>query len=932
MDEAEATLLHDQLVATKFFVPSSSHPLIPRPHLTTLLLQGLRRKLTLISAPAGFGKTTLLSAWAQSFSQKSPEAPLVAWVSLDESDNESVLFWTYVLTALDNQQPGLCTPHLTYLQAQSTPKPLRYVLQALINTLATKTGQFFLILDDYHVITHPDIHQSLNYLVEHLPPQLHIMLATRADPPLSLSLLRARGEILEIRTNHLRCSPTEAMDFFKVVMGIQLPGNIVQEVTARTEGWLVGLQLLGLSLQGDTASDNLLIEVSGSQRYILDYLMEEVLRRQPQSVQTFLLRTSILERFSASLCDAVLEQTGSQEVIEFLEHSNVFVVPLDGQRHWYRYHALFAEALRSQLGKIEGEAVTDLHRRASHWFARQRYLNEAILHAISARDWLQATDLIEQEYTFTLWSSEHALMRRWLEMLPLEVMRSRPRLCLMYARTLLMVAQYTTMESWLRDAERALRTTLPTSTSSEAPETAAPPSSERAEWNNLLGEIAAYRALITGYHLGDGHTTLAFCEQALVYLSEENLVARASVAYAQSLSYYSIGDISASIQYTRKATALAQAAGDISSTITYLCRTAYSLLIRGKLREAMQVAEEAARLGATPVGLHHAMVCWAYIYLADVLRQQNRLDEALVYALQSVQLSEQTETVVVLYFGLTELMRIYLARGEMEAARSAYQQAEVALAKTYSPYRRAVYVIVEWVQFWLASGALDRAIHWVEELTQNTSTYSPLAREREDIARVRILLAQKNPIEALSLLEPMQIIAEKQERLSHVIEMKVLQALAYQMYRQEQEALNVLAQATRLAESEGYIRCFVDEGVPMATLLSILQEKERIHRPTPYLDTLLAAFRRNSTESVHHSKNTKHPVIVPPLDPLSVRELEVLRLMVRGDSNQEIAATLVLSIDTIKRHVSNIFSKLEAKNRVQAVARARAFGLLSNEP
>ena len=925
----EATLFHEQLLATKFFIPSPSHPLIPRPHLTSLLLQGLRRKLIFISAPAGFGKTTLLSAWAQSVPEENSEPPLIAWVSLDEGDNEPVLFWTYVLTALDNQQPGLCTPLLTYLQAQPTPTPLWYVLQALINSLVNTARQFFLILDDYHVITTPEIHSSLTYLLEHLPPQLHIMLATRADPPLSLSLLRARGEMLEVRTNHLRCTPEEVMTFFKEVMGIQLSRDVIQKVTARTEGWLVGLQLLGLSLQEYTNPDDLLDEVSGSQRYILDYLMEEVLRRQPPSVQTFLLRTSILERLSASLCDTVLEQTGSQEVIEFLEHSNVFVVPLDGQRHWYRYHALFAEALHSQLEKMEGEAVSTLHLRASHWFAEQKYLNEAVRHAISAHNWSQAADLIEQEYTFVWWSSEHALMRRWLEMLPVEVMRSRPRLCLAYAKTLLMVAPYTAMECWLRDAESALRTIVPTSVG-EVAETGVSPSSERSEWNNLFGEIAAYRALITGYHLGDGHITLAFCEEALVYLSEQNLVARASVAYAQSLAYYSIGDVSASIQCTREAIALAQAAGDTSSIITYQCRMAYSLLARGKLREVAQIAEHAMLLGTTSAGLHNAMVCWAFIYLAEVLRQQNQLDEALVQALQAVRLGEQTETVIVLYFGYTELMRIYLARGEMKAAHSAFQQAEEALAKTYSPYRRAIYVIVEWVQFWLASGALDRAVSWLQELAQDASVHSSMAREREDIARVRILLAQQNPTEALALLEPLQIIAEKQERLSHVIEMKVLQALAYQMCRQEQKALSVLSQVIRLAEPEGYIRCFADEGIPLAILLSILREQERMYRPTPYLDTVLAAFRQNDTTSEHHPEKAGPLMTMPPLDPLSTRELEVLRLMVQGDSNQEIAVTLVLSIDTVKRHVSNIFSKLGVKNRVQAVARARTIGLLSD--
>lgn len=922
----EATLFHDQVLTTKFFVPSSSHPLISRPHLITLLNQSLRRKLTLISAPAGFGKTTLLSSWVQSFSQKTPEAAQVAWVSLDEEDNEPVLFWTYALTALDTLEPGLCTPLLAYLHTQQAP-PLRSVLQALINTLTKRTGQFLLVLDDYHLITEAEVHCSLTYLVEHLPPHLHLILATRADPPLPLALLRARGEVLEVRTNQLRCTPEEVMAFFQEGMGMPLSRDLIQEVTVRTEGWLVGLQLLGLSLQGHTAPSNLLDEVSGSQHYILDYLLEEVLRRQPLSVQAFLLRTSILERLSACLCDAVLEQTGSQQMLEFLERANVFVVPLDGQRCWYRYHALFAQALRSRLEQTEGEAVATLHLRASQWYAEQGSLNEAIRHAISAGDWPQAADLIEHEYAFIWGKSEHALVRRWLEKLPVEIVYARPRLCLAYAKTLFMMAPYPLIERWLHDAETAVRATGPTLTNETADAGARPPS-DRFEWDNLLGEIAAYHAIITGYYLGEGPATLAFCQQALAHLSEQKLLARAEVAYAQSLASHACGDIVASIQSTREATALAQAAGDISSTILYTSRMAYSLLVRGKLHEVVQVAEQAALLGKTPVGLPHAMVCWAYIHHANVLREWNRLEEALSLAFQAVRLSEQTETIVALHLGYTVLMRTYLARGEMDAACLAFQHAEEALAKMYGPYWRDIYVIVEWVQFWLASGAFDRATYWAEQLAQQVEVPSPLVRERQDVARVRILLAQKRPALALSLLEPLQVIAEKQERLSHVIEMKVLQALAYHMHRQEPEALSALSQAVRLAEPEGYIRCFVDEGAPMAALLSRLREQERKHGLTPYMGTLLAAFLHDGRVPERAGLSmTAHPL----RDSLSERELEVLRLMVGGNSNQEIAEALVLSIDTVKRHVSNIFSKLGVKNRVQAVARARIRGLLSDE-
>ena len=936
----EGTLFHDHLLATKFFVPSSSHPLIARPQLTTLLNHSLRRKLTLVSAPAGFGKTTLLSSWVQSFPQMKPQAPLVAWVSLDEDDNEPALFWTYALTALDAVQPGLCTQLLTYLQTQQAPKPpLRNVLQALINSLASRSEQFLLVLDDYHVITQPEVHQSLTYLVEHLPPQLRIILATRADPPLPLSLLRARGEVLEVRTNQLRCIDKEVMAFFKEVMSFPLPADIIQEVTARTEGWLVGLQLLGLSLQRHTNPGDLLDEVNGSQRYILDYLMEEVLRRLPLSVQTFLLRTSILERLSAPLCDAMLELRGSQECLEFLERANVFVVPLDGQRRWYRYHGLFAQALRSRLEQTEGQAVSALHLRASRWYAEQGFLTEAIRHAMSAHDWPRAADLIQQEYTSVWGNHEHAMVRGWLEKLPVEVLRVRPRLCLAYAKTLFMVAPYITIERWLHDAERALRATGATSTTQSA-ETGAHLPPHGPEWENLLGEIAAYRAIITGYYLGEGQSTLAFCQEALAHLPEQNLVVRAEIAYAQSLAYHSRGDIVAAIHSTREATALAQAAGNISSTILYTSRTAYSLLLHGKLHDMVQVAEHAAALGTTPVGLPHAMVGSAYIYHADVLREWNRLDEALELVLQAVRLSEQTETIVTLYLGYTVLMRVYLARGEMEAARSAFQHAEEALAKTYYvPYRRDVYVIVYWMQFWLASGELDRATHWAEELAQQTNVPSPLARERQQVARSRLLLAQKRPTEALLLLEPLQVDAQRQERVSHVIEMKVLQALAYQMRQQEQEARSALALAVRLAEPEGYIRRFVDEGAPMELLLSQLREQERKQGPTPYLDSLLAAFApspRHEKVEVRRVSGTGHPPRDEPtsalLEPLSERELEVLRLLEQGASNQEIAQCLVLALSTVKSHVRTILAKLEASNRTQAVKRARTLGLLPDQP
>src|SRR6266446_1551341 len=530
--------LDEQLLSTKFFVPSSSSALIPRPRLTRLLDEGIGCPLTLVSAPAGFGKTTLLSAWVHALQE---DHPRVAWVSLDEGDNDLVRFWTYVLTALDHVQPGRYRELVSYLHTQQSP-PVQSILTALINRLVEQTEQVVLVLDDYHLITEQAIHRARSYLLDHLPPQLRVILSSRSDPPLPLARLRACGQVLEVRTDQLRCTLEEARVFLREVMGLTLADQELEEVEGHTEGWLVGLRLLGLSLQERTDPGDVLEELHGSQRYILDYLMEEVLRRLPPSVQTFLVRTCVLKRLSASLCDVVLEQTDSQELLEFLEQANLFLVSLDRQRRWYRYHALFAEALRYRLEHTQAELAPALHHRASVWYAEHGQTTEAISHAITAREWPWAADLLEQVSAPIWGNSEHARVRHWLEQLPVEVVRSRPRLCLAYAKTLFMVAPYMTMERWLHDAETALQATVTTSTNETAEPGAFPPS-ERQERDNLLGEIAAYRAIITGYYLGEGHATLACCQQALAHLSAENLLARAEVAYAQSLASHACGDI-----------------------------------------------------------------------------------------------------------------------------------------------------------------------------------------------------------------------------------------------------------------------------------------------------------------------------------------------------------------------------------------------------
>src|SRR6266487_448481 len=446
--EPHDTLVYrEELLSTKFILSACPSPLISRPRLSALLDAGLQHKLTLLSAPAGFGKTTLLSTWAQSDSAGNSH---MAWVTLDEGDNAPRRFWAYVLTALDRCEPGTSAQALQRLYAPEEP-PLEEVLRALINRLAEATTPRTLILDDYQVINEPVIHHQLSYLVEHLPAQLHVMLATRINPPLPLSRWRARGQMLEVRTDQLRATEEEAAALLLQVIGTMPESSLLQEITTRTEGWLAGLRLVGLALQGCADPVCMSQGARGSDRYILDYVSEEVLRQQEPAVYTFLLRTSILSQLTAPLCNAVLERTDSQQVLEELERSNVFVMPLDRQRRWYRYHALFAEALRIHLEQVSGEDVRALHLRASRWYEQEGNITEAVQHALSAYAWEHAADLIESMLQMhPEGTSEGQMVARWMQQLPAEVVHSRPPLGQLSARELMKVGKPTASEQELQ--------------------------------------------------------------------------------------------------------------------------------------------------------------------------------------------------------------------------------------------------------------------------------------------------------------------------------------------------------------------------------------------------------------------------------------------------------------------------------------------------
>jgi LuxR family maltose regulon positive regulatory protein len=665
-------------------------------------------------------------------------------------------------------------------------------------------------------------------------------------------------------------------------------------------------------------------------------------------VQTFLLCTSILDLLNASLCDAVLEQMGSQQILCLLEQANLFVVSLDHRRQWYRYHMLFAEALRTQLEQTHSDLVPILHARASRWYAQHHQTTQAILHAFKAHEWQWAVDLIEREHipviSLTWGVGKHALvlLRKWLEQLPADIMACHPRLCLTCTQMLWTVTPQSLLYTWLDAAEVTLAASLKIPISAEASEDASHANRAlqiRQEQMDLLGEVFTLRAYLHSY-TEDGQVALVLCEQAQVLLSAENYTVRALVALSQLISYYtsSANNATVAIECGYRAIHLAQAAGQSALTIKTMEVTAITLIAAGRLHEAKQLTQQAMQLGTQSAVSKFPEAGWAGVWLADVLREWNEVDAARSLVEEAISLCEQAVSYASLFYlfcGHAMLVRIYLSCGELDAACSALQQAEqIGGNMNQQIYRHlhSLYVMDGQVRLWLACGELDHAKRWARGLDLTVWHDAPLDYERLQVSSARVLLAMAQPIQALQRLEPVLQRATTGQRWGHVMEIHLLQALAHQMCHEKSQALDALSEAVRLGEPGGYIRRFIEEGPPMAELLSKLREKQRKLGPTPYLDRMLAAFPlQNQTLTSQSKRAAAHTLVQPLLESLSGREQQVLQLLAQGASNQEIAQQLVIAYDTVKRHVSHIFSKLGVQNRVHAVRRAQELGLLEKD-
>jgi ATP/maltotriose-dependent transcriptional regulator MalT len=905
---------HDVLLATKFQVPVLRPDLLPRGRLIDRVREAAARELVLVSTPAGFGKTTLLAEWA------AIHGGPVAWLALDAGDDDPVRFWRYVVGAVDRVHPGISGRVLPLLDAAVQPTP-EAVVAILVNELVAHPGEFWLILDDYHVVESRPVHDSLALLLERRPSHVHVVIATRIDPPLPLPRLRARGQLAELRAADLRFTADEVAAVLREVWGLDLSPDSVAALAARTEGWVSGLQLAALSLRGAADPARLVEEFTGSHRYVLDYLTEEVLERQSDDVQAFLLDTSVLDRLTGPLCDAVTGQGVGRQMLADLERANLFVVPLDEERRWYRYHHLFADLLRAHRPADPGRTL-ELHRRAAGWLEGHGLIEDAVRHALAAGDDGWAARLVDRYAHEHLRRGEGATLRRWLSVLPRHIVASHPRLCLIEALAAASGGRLAAAEALLEDAELAL---------AAAP---AEPAKAPVGWEGgVLGNVPATIALLRAAHAvcrGDAARTIDLVQQAQVHLAEDEPGPRFSCRLNLGLAEWTRGRLTEAERIFAGIVADGWAIG-----AAHLALSAGSLLgqvqqAHGRLgvalrtyRQGLELTREAGHQVVLAAGMAHAGI-------ADVLYQRDELDDALRHAVDAVTLSRQLTSPRPLAAALATLARIRQAQGDIAGARKAIDEAVRAF-----PSREIIAlhnpVSAERARLLLAQGDIHQAARWVEERGLTGGDAPSYPREREYLVLARLLLARNAPDQALDLLERLRTEARTGQRTGSAIEIGTLQALALQAVGKPAVALTVLVEILILCRAEGYVRVFADEGRPMAALLRKLAAAGRRGRhtgpdaiPMDYLGRLLRTFEPDQ-DSPHLVVSTALPAAV---NILTDREAEVLALLAAGKQNRQIADELVVTLDTVKKHVTHILDKLDAANRTQAVARARELTLI----
>jgi LuxR family transcriptional regulator, maltose regulon positive regulatory protein len=915
----------DALLATKLYIPHARHGLVPRLRLVDRLAAGLQGELTVVCAPAGFGKTALLADWARRSGR------VVAWLSLDVSDNDPVRFWRHVAAALYGVQAEVGRRLSVLLRPP--PRSFEAVVTMLVNELAATQEEVALVLDDYHLIESRAVHESLGLLLEHLPAGLRLALACRADPPLPLARLRVGGELAEVRAAELRFTEEEAAALLRQVVGHDLTEGAVAALVARTEGWAAGLQLAALSLRGREDVAAFVAGFSGDHRYVLDFLAEEVLDRQPEQVRTFLLETSVLDRLCGPLCDAVTGRTGGQQLLEAIERANLFLTPLDEVRGWYRYHQLFAGLLRVRLGQEQPDRRPALHRAAAAWCERHGLADDAIGQALAAGDGAWAARMVERHIGRMPAGGETATVTRWLAALPAGLVEDRPRLCVAQAYQAVMTGRADALEHWVDAADRAL------SALSAAQPAQAEPGPGQECWpaglpgEDLPGMVAMLRADLARLR-GDADRTTQLARQVLTRVPAVDRFTRFFADWNLARADWLRGDLGAAERALASLVSAVRATSEYRLTMVICWDLGRVQCAQGRLGAALVTYRQALTIGAEVGNPSLPVLGIAQLGVAAVLYERDELAAALDQATEGMGRVRQLAGTRLEAEGLVVLARIRQAMGDLAGALAAVDEAErvgpspdVVDLFNPAPAARA--------QLLLAQGQIALAAAWAAARELDAGDEPGYPREREYLLLARLLLAQGEPEPARQLLERLQAAAAAAQRTGSLIELGALRARALAECGVQDGALAALAQAVALAWPEGHVRVFADQGGPLAALVDQLIAHRRrgallaANVPWEYLGRLRAAFQPGDARPVLPSPGPAAPVMVAGLaEPLTDRELEVLGLLAAGMANQQIAAELVVALETAKKHVSHILGKLGAANRTQAVARARALGLL----
>jgi LuxR family maltose regulon positive regulatory protein len=904
------------LLETKLYVPKPRRGLVARPRLGERLSRGAESKLTLVSAPAGFGKTTLLAEW---LTAPPADGRSVAWLSLDPGDNQPASFWTYLITALQTAAPGVGASALSLVQGPQPP-PIETVLATLLNELGAVPDDILLVLNDYHLVDAPDVQDGMAFLLEHLPPQVHLVIVTRADPALPLAGLRARGELVEIRAADLRFTPDEAAAYLNESMGLELAARDVAALEGRTEGWIAALQLAALSIQGRDDIAGFIAGFAGDDRYIVDYLVEEVLHRQPQRVRSFLLETSILARMTGPLCDAVTGQDGGKATLEALDRGNLFLVALDDRRRWYRYHQLFADVLRARLIDEQPELAPELHRRACEWYEENGERSEAIRHALAAGDLERAADLVELAFPAMRQGRQEAALLVWLRALPDEVVRSRPVLSVGYAWALVASGDFGEAEGHLEDAERWLgeAADLPDGPKAMSARVVVV---DQEEFRSLPATIAIYRAVLSQFR-GDVPATVRHAQRALDLSREDDDLRRGGAAALLGLASWANGDLETAHRIYAEGMARVQRAGNLSDAVGAAIALADIRIAQGRLRDAMRTYERALRLATGPASPPLRATADLHVGISDILREQGDLQAAGQHLQTSNELGEHNGFPQNRYRWYVVTTRIREGDGDLDGALDSLHEAERLYVPDFNPDVRPLSALK--ARLWVRSGRLVDAIGWARERGLSADDDLNYLREFEHITLARVLLVQSmrdrpdsSWREAMELLGRLLRAAEEGRRTGSVIEILVLQALAHQMNGDIAAALAPLERALALSEPEGYVRTFVDEGPPMAVILEAAAK--RGVAPT-YARELLTAFGPGEG---------RKPIKQALIESLTERELDVLRLLATDLDGPGIASQLVVSLSTIRSHTKSIYAKLGVNNRRAAVRRGEELNLVS---